>query len=235
MNRRYFVKISSILSLYGIAGCDKKKTMNDLYSNVTVPDFSSENLHKLLDKLLAAYEAKGMNVSASLLAPIEESDLKKKCSGWFPGELSPEIVSLYAWRGGQKEIAWGVDFPFWFRDNILCSIEIAEYEYKSMMESYGIYPENHELLKHSFPFASFNGGWYVFPTKGQPFSSNLKVPIISVFQDIAIYFFSIEKMVSTCIDWVRHEKYGSDNDSIPEDIEKDIWRKHNPGIFKNGT
>jgi len=233
MNRRDFVKICSSLGCYGITGCDKNKPMTDLYLSVTVPDFSSENLHKLLDRLLAAYEAKEMNVSDSLLAPISESELVKRC-GWFPGKLPPEIVSLYSWRGGQKKDAWESEFPFWFRDNSFCSIDRAEREYKSMMESYGVYPENHELLKYSFPFASFNGGWYVFPTKGQPFSSNLKAPIISVLQGIDIHFFSMEKMASTCIDWVNHEKYGADY-SLPEDTEMNIWHKHNPGIFENET
>jgi len=233
MNRRDFIKILSLLSFYGVGGCEKKMPMNDLYQDVSVPDFSSENLHNLLDKLLEAFEAQGMKVSGSLLAPIPEPELVEKCS-WFPGKLPPEIVSLYAWRGGQEKDAWESKFPFWFRDNSFCSIERAEIEYKSMMESYGVYPEDHELLKYSFPFASFNGGWYVFPTNGQPFSSNLKAPIISVFQGIDIFFFSIEKMVSTCIEWVISEKYNSDH-SLPEDIEMNIWRKHNPGIFDDRT
>ena len=207
--------------------------MKDLYSNITLPEFSNDNLHKLLDKLLAAYESKGMSVSDSLLPPIPELELVKKCN-WFPGKLPPQIISLYSWRGGQEKDAWESEFPFWFRDNSFCSIERAEDEYKSMMESYGSYPQDHELLKYSFPFAAFNGGWYVFPTKGQPFSSSLKAPIISVLEGIDIFFFSIESMVLTCLDWVSHEKYDADY-TLPEDIEMKIWRKHNPGIFEHGA
>ena len=103
-----------------------------------------------------------------------------------------------------------------------------------MMESYGIFPADHELLKYSFPFAAFNGGWYVFPTRGQPFSSSLEAPIIGVLQGIDIYYFSIETMVSTCIDWVSHEKYGADS-SLPGDVERKIWQKHNPGVFGLGN
>lgn len=99
-----------------------------------------------------------------------------------------------------------------------------------MMESYGTIPEDHFMLKHSFPIASFNGGWYVLPTKGHRFSKNLTAPIISVLQGIDVFFYSIETMVSTCIDWVNHEKYDK-NYTLPEDVEMSIWRKHNPGIF----
>jgi len=231
MNRRDFFKLAAVFGVNMLASCDGKVSMNDKYLNIDVPEFSSENLHSLLDELLSAYENRGMNLSSSLLPPIEERDLKNRCR-WFPGELPREIISLYGWRGGQKKDAWASEHPFWFRDMSFCSIERAEYEYKSMMESYGSYPKNHELLKFSFPIASFNGGWYVLPTNGQPYSSKLTTPIISVFQGIDIYYFSIEQMVKTCIDWVNHDKYRDDY-TLPDDIESAIWQKHNPGIFKN--
>jgi hypothetical protein len=207
--------------------------MENLYPDVSVPEFSSENLHRLLDALVYAYESNGLRVSKSLLPPLSQSDLEKQCS-WFPGELPQEIISLYSWRGGQEQEAWDEEFPFWFRDNSFCSIDRAKREYKSMMETYGAYPEDHELLKFSFPFAAFNGGYYVLPTKGQPFSTNLKSPIVSVLQGIDIHYYSMELMVSTCIDWVSHDKYQADH-SLPEDIEMEIWEKHNPGIFGHGA
>jgi len=229
MNRRDFVKMSVAGCFIGIHGCEEEGLMENPYRNISLPEFSGKNLHVLLDELLEAYESKGMHVSDSLLAPLSQSELIDRCS-WFPGELPPEIISLYSWRGGQLKDAWESEFPFWFRDNSFCSVERAQFEYKSMMDSYGIYPEDHELLKYSFPFASFNGGWYVFPTQGQPFSATLKAPIVGVLQGIDIYYFSIETMVQTCIDWVSHDKYDADS-SMPDKIEREIWQKHNPGIF----
>ena len=229
MKRRDLVKFCVASCLSGVAGCENENQAKDLYSNINLPEFSSENLHMLLDRLLHAYESKEMHVSDSLLPALSKAELVERCK-WFPGELPPEIVSLYSWRGGQEKDAWESRFPFWFRDNSFCSIERAELEYKSMMASYGIYPADHELLKYSFPFAAFNGGWYVLPTKGQPFSSTLKAPVIGVLQGIDIYYFSMERMVSTCIDWVIHEKYGRES-SLPGDVEHEIWQKHNPGIF----
>lgn len=207
--------------------------MEDPYQRISVPEFSSINLHSLLDKLVDAYESKGMYVSDSLLPPLSETDLANRCH-WFPGELPPEIISLYSWRGGQEKDARDSEFPFWFRDNSFCSVVRAEFEYKSMMDSYGIYTEYHELLKYSFPFAAFNGGWYIFPTRGQPFSANLNAPIIGVLQGIGIYYYSIETMIQTCIDWVNHDNY-DEKCSIPEKIEMEIWQRYNPGIFELET
>lgn len=233
MDRREFLNVSSALVMSALIPSGGISAMEPLYPDVTVPEFSSANLHNLLDALVDAYESKGLRVGDSLLPPLSKAELERRCR-WFPGKLPQEIVSLYAWRGGQANEAWDEDFPFWFRDNSFCSIDRAEREYKSMMKFYGIYPEDHELLKFSFPFASFNGGWYVLPTSGQPYSPNLSAPIVSVLQGIDIYFFSMEQMVRTCIDWVSHEKY-KEGHSMPEDIEMEIWAKHNPGIFGYGA
>ena len=231
MNRRSFLISSSSLTALFALGCDNKDIMNNQYSDIKLPEFSSENLHELLNSLLSAYEQKDMKVSESLLPGLSEGELREKLN-WFPGEVTPELISLYGWRGGQEKDAWESEFPFWFRDNSFCSIERAESEYRSMMDSYGSYPEDHELLKYSFPFASFNGGWYILPTKGQSFSTNLKAPIISVMQGIDIHYFSIEQMVRTCIEWVQHEEYGEDY-TLPEEIEIQIWQKYNQGIFNS--
>ena len=197
--------------------------------NLSVPDFSGENLHRQLDRLLAAFESRGMHVSQSLLPGLTRAELDMKC-GWFPGELVDEIVSLYGWRGGQGKDAWETEYPFWFRDNSFCSIERAEHEYKSMMETYGAYPPDHDMLKYSFPVASFNGGWYVIPTKSHYFNPLLKRPVISVHEGVDVYYYSIELMVETCVDWVENENYTADG-LYPEELEMRIWRKHNPGIF----
>lgn len=99
-----------------------------------------------------------------------------------------------------------------------------------MMETYGANPADHDLLKNSFPFAAFNGGWLVLPCKEQKLDSRLTRPVISVMQGIDVWFYSIQLMIETCIEWVSHPAYGhSGNSSLPENEELAIWRKHNPG------
>jgi hypothetical protein len=52
-----------------------------------------------------------------------------------------------------------------------------------------------------------------------------------VFQGVDIFYYSIEQMVETCIDWVREPHYP---DGRPDDAKSEmrIWRVHNPGIFE---
>lgn len=230
MNRRRFIEML-IGAFVGVQliGCNEH-SKEKKHMDIKLPPFSKANLHKYLDQLLKTFESKGMKVSDTLLSPVSETELKELCS-WFPGELTEEIIALYAWRGGQREDAWETEYPFWFRDNSFCSLERAEREYKSMMETYGTIEQDHYMLKHAFPIASFNGGWYVIPTKGHNLNSALKRPVISVHEGIDIYFYSIEKMVETCTEWVQHKNYEKDG-LYPAEIELDIWRKHNPGIFE---
>ncbi len=214
-----------------LVGCDDSSHQKSVkHMDITLSPFSKANLHEKLDRLLSAFESKGMKVSDTLLPSVSESALRKQCS-WFPGELTEEIIALYGWRGGQKNDAWETEYPFWFRDNSFCSLERAEREYKSMMETYGTIEQDHHMLKHAFPIASFNGGWYVIPTKGHNLNLALEKPVISVLEGIDIYFYSLEKMVETCIEWVQHKNYKKDG-LFPAEVELEIWRKHNPGIFE---
>lgn len=194
--------------------------------------FSADQLHRLLENLRIAFEAKSLNVSDTLLPPWNEHELRERCQ-WFPGEIVPELTALYSWRGGQEPGPWDLsdtDHPFWFRDCAFSSLAIAENEYRRMMASYGQTPEFHKALETCFPFAAFNGGWLVLPTTSHGFDKNLMRPVVSVMQGIDVFFYSMEKMVETCADWVSHPGYGGDG-TLPENVEHEIWRKHNPGIF----
>lgn len=187
-------------------------------------------IHGLLDELQRRFEVIGEAVSTHLLPPLNETALRRLCA-WFPGQISEEIFALYSWRGGQESrenIA-----PFWFRDVIFITPEQAEVEYRSMMATYGamLTPEAIGVdLAQCFPFAAFNGGWYVFPCAGQAIDLVHPRPIVSVFQDVGAYYFSLEAMVRTCIDWVSHPKY-KDWAGGWEHIEMEIWDRHNPGVF----
>ncbi len=195
------------------------------------PSFDGVRLREKLETLRSAFETKGHSVSTSLLPPVGEQDLRRRCA-WFPAELPDELVALYGWHEGQAgDDAWDESAPFWFRDYAFSNLRIAEREHAAMMESYGVDPKCHELLKHAFPFAAFNGGWLVLPCKGQKLDGRLRRPVISVMQGVNVFFHSVEHMLDTCIGWATHPAYDADGGSLPEDIELEIWRKHNPGIF----
>ncbi|MEM8529182.1 MAG: hypothetical protein AAGG68_31410 [Bacteroidota bacterium] len=197
--------------------------------DVDIPAFSKQQLHQQLERLLNAFETKGINVKNSLLPGLSEQEIREQCA-WFPGNIPEEIIALYEWRGGQDESLG--DDRFVFRDNKFCSLKKAEAEYQSMMQFYGIIDEStgQETLKYSFPIASFDGAFYVIPTKSHSFDSALEKPIISVFQGFDIFYYSLEKMVETCVEWVQHENYEVTG-LYPEEVELEIWQKHNPGIF----
>ena len=185
-----------------------------------------------LDALLQEYELKGYAMSASLqpgLSPIEIQDI---CS-WFPVKLPELLIEMYEWRNGQAQGPWEEKYPFWFRDVAFSSLNTAEFEYNSLMDSYGALnnPERDGIdLSTCFPFAALDGGWYVLPCAGQNLDKKSSQPVISVLEGIEIYFHSINSMLDTCIDWVKHTDY-SISDHLEREIELEIWRKHNPGIF----
>lgn len=233
MDRRKFIQIMSALAgAFSLGACDDKSSgAGKGLPDVVQEPFSRETFQKKLESLRNAFEAKDRKVSGTLLPPVSESELIERCH-WFPGKITPELSALYGWHEGQEKGAWETKHPFWFRDNAFCRLSIAQDEYKSMMSSYGIFFGDRALLKHSFPFAAFNGGWFVLPTNGHPFDSQLQRPVISVMEGIDVYFYSMQSMVDTCIEWVSHPDYDKDG-MLPDGVELEIWRKHNPGIFSS--
>ncbi len=138
------------------------------------------------------------------------------------------------WRNGQANDAWGEPNSFWFRDMSFSSLDIAETEYQSMVSTYGVdntLEDDGVILKTSFPFAAFNGGWYVVPSEKHNMSVPSRYPVICVFQGIDWYFASIEKMLDTCHEWVTHDGYNYEEGGLDEDNERCVWRKHSPGVF----
>lgn len=103
-----------------------------------------------------------------------------------------------------------------------------------MMQSYGVgnsrASEGIEL-RTSFPFASFNGGWYVLPCAGHDLDARHLLPVVSVFQGIGIHFFSLEAMLDTCAEWALASSCGANGLELSEQSEMTIWQRHNPGLF----
>ena len=189
--------------------------------------------------LLAAYRAKGRDPSSDLLPPASHAELLE-VSAWFPAALPDPLLELYSWHNGQPKDAWDTEPEriFWFRDMQFTSLERAALEYRSLMESYGADDYWNEAkgvsLRSCFPFAAFNGGWYVVPCAGQRLDPRHSLPVISVFQGVDIHFYSLSQMLDTCIEW-REASTWNDRELwyLDEADENRIWRKHNPGIFEN--
>jgi hypothetical protein len=190
-------------------------------------------ISNLCEALLRAYRDRGKEVSGELLPGLTCAEVEARTS-WFPAPLPGPVFELYGWRNGQPEDAWVTENVLWFRDMQFTSLERAKDEYCSMMASYGV-DNSRELegieLRTSFPFASFNGGWYVVPCTGHDLGADYAYPVVSVFQGIDVYFHSIESMLKTCIDWRLASRLVGDDWELPEDRERSIWQQHNPRVL----
>ncbi len=188
-------------------------------------------ISELCEALLAAHRRHGIDISQDLLPGLPREAIEAE-TAWFPSRLPDDLIALYGWRNGQPEDAWNSQNVLWFRDMQFTSLQRARDEYVSMMDSYGLDndPASEGIdLRMCFPFASFNGGWYVVPCEGPRLDSRFPFPVVSVFQGISIYFDSIETMLRTCVDWRVASSWSGDDWELPEHLEMEIWRRYNQG------
>ena len=211
-----------------LSACGKKADMPKA-PPVVIPPFSEASLHAKLERLLAAFETRSPGTGANLNAGLAEADIRR-LSSWFPLPLPPEVVSLYKWRNGYMAPRDSTQLPFTFRDSAFLPMESAQWQYASMMSTYGADSLSKTQLEACFPIAGLDGGWLVVPCRPNLFRADLQTPVVSVFQGISVFFFSMEIMVETCIDWVSHPK--NSGLRMPESVEMEIWDKHNPGLFR---
>lgn len=192
-------------------------------------------IKNLLDALEQEFERKGHYVSRCLNEGLSKDQIREKTQ-WFNHELADEVVELYRWKNGQSQDAWEVEYPFYFRDNTFCDLSRAEKTYRQVLELDAPALINSGLgrpdLTTCFPFAEFNGEYFLIPCVEIKWDGISGFPILDRFGDV--YFHSFESMLKTCIDWVHNSSYdewGSLN--ISEEKEREIWEKHNPGIFSH--
>lgn len=141
-------------------------------------------------------------------------------------------MALYGWRGGQAGVPWEEPFPFWFRDCAFASPERAREAYELLTKSWGWNPGHRRLFAAAFPFAEFDGAWLVLPCGDEGFAGFAR-PVVSIHEEIAVWFYSISAMVDTCADWVAQPAWSEGG--LPREIELEIWRRHNPGIFPGAS
>jgi hypothetical protein len=193
-----------------------------------------EPIQALLEELRAAYISRGVDVDRHLLPGVDSQQITDRTSG-LGFAVPDEIVALYSWRDGQGDGAEYDTESFSFRDEAFIGIERALVERDVLLETYGdLGPDVVPLgfdLDRTFPFATYEGAYYVIVCGPHQLASPFPHPIVSVFEGIDMFFHSFELMVRTCIDWARHPSW-TKSVGLPDDVEGDIWRRNNPGIFE---
>lgn len=231
MNRRHAIEALGLPLLWpvlALEGCGKTADEASAPPAV-IPPFSELSLHRKLDAMREAFGRTHPKTTAGLQPGLTDAQIRDRTT-WFKPGLPPEVAALYRWRNGYRDTPADRTPPFWFRDYVFSSLEEAEKSYASMLSTYGAEPANRGLLESCFPFASLGGGWLVVSSTPRPMTPSLERPIISVFQGITVFFHSMEAMVDTCIAWISHPR--NDGFGLPAEIEMQIWRQFNPGIFE---
>jgi hypothetical protein len=188
---------------------------------------------QLLDELRLAMRERGRDVDRHLKPRLSREELLEQTQP-LGLTVPEELVELYEWRNGQGEDAEMSQDALIFRDNKFVDVAGALREYPLIQEYWGP-PEPDTLefgfdLRESFPFATYMGSSYVLVCGEHTLASPHPHPVVNVFQGVELFFHSLETMLRTCIDWVRHPAWGTDSD-LPEDVELEIWLRHNPGLF----
>jgi hypothetical protein len=84
-----------------------------------------------------------------------------------------------------------------------------------------------------FPFASFEGAYYVLTAEPDAFDPRYERPVVSLFEDEGVYFLSLSRMLDTAIDWIEQGVHKPAGGSVEMEREMAIWQKHNPGVFED--
>jgi hypothetical protein len=180
------------------------------------------------DRLVAAFEAKGLAVGDNLQPGLSRDAILAAVRP-LGIELPEEVIALYEWRNGHAE-----EFPapkLNFRDNALLTLEQAIEEYQRLTEDAWL-EQAQELygldLARSFPVAGFEGSVYVVAWGDHPWTDSPR-PVVQVFEDVDRYFHSLPRMFETAHAWVSHPDW--QDDSLDADLELEIWQRFNPGVF----
>lgn len=194
---------------------------------------NSPSIAESCDRLLAAYESKGIAVRANLNAGLDRASITAAVAP-LGIELPEEVLALYAWRNGHVDEEL-YDAKLCFRDNHLLSLEQAIEEYRilnerntkqELMENFGL------DVSKSFPVAGFEGCVYVVAWGRHAWRKRTPRPVIQLFEDVTRFFYSVPKMLETAHTWVSHPAWQAYE--LDSDIEDEIWQRLNPGVMEEG-
>jgi hypothetical protein len=188
----------------------------------------------LCEQLADAHEAKGIAVRSTLQPGLDPDFIRQEAAA-LGLDLPNEIVELYAWRNGHGFTEpWQEGPAIFFRDTAFLSFETALAEYRQLQaftEAVKSTLESDNVdLKKCLPISQREAMWHVVSCGKHLYGPDKQSPVVSVYHGVDLYFHSVESMLKTCIDWVSHPDW-NEYDLVPEGIEMEIWRRHNPGIF----
>ena len=189
---------------------------------------------ELLDELRLAHLERGRDVDRHLKPGIPHAEVLER-TAHLGLALPDDLLELYEWRDGQDEQQAEMDTDaFSFRDNVFADLDWALREYPVIQEYYAPEPDSIPYgfeLTETFPFAHFMGSSYVVVCGAHTLDSPSPNPVAGIFQGVDMYFHSLETMLETCLEWMRHPDW--DRESLLDDeIEREIWRRRNPGAFR---
>lgn len=191
-----------------------------------------DDIQVKLNRLMDSMRAAGLEVDGVFNPGLSREEIRQKTEH-LPFPIPEELYQLYTWRNGTPT---DTDL-FMFRDHYFISLEQAIEEYKHV--------EHYYHVVNALPFATCQSSWLVLPSIAYkvdaelwpPASEQLKLerPVISVFQGIDIFAYSLSILLDTVIEWFD-QGVAVWLDLVPapyrDDLEMRIWIKHNPGIFQ---
>lgn len=189
---------------------------------------------ELLEELRQAYLERGRDVDRQLRPGLGRDEILSRTRD-LALTLPDDLVEMYEWRNGQDEEAEMSQDAMLFRDHRFVDVDGALREYRLVQEHHApdedTIPYSFELAE-AFPFATFMGSSYVIVCGPHELASPHPHPVVSVFQGVDLFFHSLETMLRTCLEWVRHPSW-STRYGVPDEIESEIWLRLNPGIFES--
>ena len=181
-----------------------------------------------LNTLISIIQDKGFPINDYLQPGLSREAIATQ-TRHLPFDFPQELYALYQWRNGTN-----LDCQFsLLRDQFFLPLEEALKSYDEIVHYY--VEELEELnidweidLRHCFPFAGFEGSYYVvvcYPPETK------ESQIFSVFEGVEKYFNSFSTMLFTCIAWCQQGVIKPYGIKLSPELELEIWRQHNPGLF----
>jgi hypothetical protein len=190
----------------------------------------STSIAELGDRLVAAYENKGIAVRRNLQPGLDRASILAAVAP-LGLTLPEEVIDLFAWRNGHVDEEL-YDAKLCFRDNQLLTLDQAIDEYRRLNE-----PNSREQaleyfgldVSQSFPVAGFEGCVYVVAWGRHAWRNSTPRPVIQLFEDVVRYFYSLPKMLETSHAWVSHRDW--EGYKLDSEIEEEIWQRLNPDVM----
>lgn len=191
---------------------------------------SSLPIAELCERLRQAYVNRDADPGDNLRPGLDAETYR---AAWAAHGIDPpaDLVALYQWHDGNADV--DAEYALCFRDNVFISLEHSLEEYRRLCEP-NLREQTLELsgldLARCVPIAAYEGCVYVLAIDGHAYGRKAAQPVVQVFEDVAVYFYSLRSMLQTCQAWVAHPDWTKEG---LLDEEDEIWERYNPGVFSN--